>query len=64
VNIGFLYGDVDGNRFTQTTDSTRVRARAAQTVNATNFMYDVDANGFIQTTDDTIVRARSANFLP
>ena len=56
ANIGFLLGDVDGNRAVQLSDSTAVKARSGQAVDATNFIYDVDLNGFIQPGDDSIVR--------
>jgi len=64
ANIGFLYGDVSGNRQVQGNDSTAVRARMGAPLSAANFIYDVNVNGAIQGADDTAVRALVGNALP
>jgi Divergent InlB B-repeat domain len=62
--LGFLVGDVNGNRSVNAADISNVRARNAQAVTAANFKFDIDASGTIDTTDANAVRGNTGVVLP
>lgn len=62
--IGFLLGDVNGDRSTNSADALITRNRSGQDVNATNFRSDFNLDGSINSADATIVRSRSGQGLP
>ncbi len=64
VAIGFLIGDVDGNRLVDSTDVTMVQATSGQATNASNYKFDVNASGGINISDITAVRARVGFSIP
>jgi hypothetical protein len=64
ANIGFLQGDVNGNRTVQGSDVTFVQQRLGQPVTSANFRADVNANGNIQGSDVTAVQQRLGATLP
>jgi hypothetical protein len=64
VNLGFLVGDANADRFTNGGDTTEVRGLGGQTVDGTNFRADVNLDGFINGGDATIVRSNSGNSIP
>ena len=64
ANLGFLIGDVNGNRTVQGSDVTFVQQRLAQPVTAANYKADVNINGNIQGSDVTSVQQRLSTTLP
>jgi hypothetical protein len=64
VSVGFLNGDVNGDRAVNVGDTTQVRNQSGATVDGTNFQYDVNADGFINVGDTTVVRSKSGDSLP
>ncbi|MDQ6764875.1 MAG: dockerin type I domain-containing protein [Verrucomicrobiota bacterium] len=64
ANIGFLGGDVNGDRFVNGGDALQTRNRGGQAADATNFRSDVNTDGFVNSGDSTIVRSRSGTALP
>ncbi|MFL6530617.1 MAG: dockerin type I domain-containing protein, partial [Chthoniobacterales bacterium] len=64
VSAGFLLGDVNGDRFTNSADATVARNLSGQNVNATNFRADVNLDGTVNSADATLVRSRSGQGLP
>jgi hypothetical protein len=64
VNLGFLVGDVNADRFTNGGDTIQVRAASGADVDATNFRDDINLDGFINGGDTTIVRNDSGNSIP
>jgi hypothetical protein len=64
VRIGFLTGDVNGNRVVAVSDVGLVNAQLAQLVNATNYLKDVNATGTLTVADKGITNANLAKALP
>lgn len=64
ARIGFLTGDMNGNRSVQGSDVTFVQQRLGTAVSATTFKADVNANGAIQGSDVTAVQQRLGTTLP
>ncbi|MGI8435928.1 MAG: hypothetical protein ACR2NX_03355, partial [Chthoniobacterales bacterium] len=64
VNLGFLVGDYNADRFTNGGDTTLVRGLSGTAVDATDFRADVNLDGFINGGDTTIVRVKSGNSIP
>jgi hypothetical protein len=58
IVVGFLAGDVNGNRTVQGSDVTFVQQRLLQPISATNFRADINNNGSIQGSDVTAVQQR------
>jgi hypothetical protein len=59
VNIAFLVGDTNGDRFVNTGDALQTRNRSGQAADASNFRSDVNADGMINSGDSFIVRSHS-----
>ncbi|MEP6810571.1 MAG: dockerin type I domain-containing protein, partial [Chthoniobacterales bacterium] len=64
VPIGFLLGDVNGNRAVSSSDVAQTKAAASGPVNASTFRADVNANGSINSGDIGIVKTVVGNTLP
>ena len=64
VPLGFLVGDVNGNRAVNSTDITLTKSRLGLTPDATNFRSDVNAGGLINATDVTLIKQNLATALP
>ena len=64
VEVGFLFGDVNGDGIVNAGDTVLVRNNAGSTLNSTNFQYDVNVDGFINVGDTIIVRNKSGDFIP
>lgn len=64
INLGFLVGDVNADRFTNGGDTVLVRGDSGADVNGSNFRADVNLDGFINGGDTAIVRGKSGNSLP
>jgi len=64
VNLGFLVGDSNADRFTNGGDTIQVRGLAGADIDGTNFRADVNLDGFINGGDTTIVRSKAGNSIP
>ena len=64
TRLGFLRGDVNGNRVVTLSDLAQVNAQLAQTVTATNFLKDVNASGTLSVADKAITNANLTRALP
>lgn len=65
VSLGFLVGDVNGNRAVTASDIAAVKGRFGQTVSATNFQYHLSGTGgSISAADVSAVKTRAAKVLP
>ena len=64
VNLSFLVGDSNADRFTNGGDTIQVRSLAGQDIDGTNFRADVNLDGFINGGDTTVVRSKAGNSLP
>ncbi len=64
VDLGFLVGDSNADRFTNGGDTIQVRSLAGQDIDGTNFRADVNLDGFINGGDTTVVRSKAGNSLP
>ena len=64
VVVGFLLGDVSGNRVVNSTDVSNVSGQSGVPVTASNFRSDVTLNGAINSADVTTVSGRSGTNLP
>jgi hypothetical protein len=64
IRLGFLRGDVSGNRVVTVSDLAQVNAQLAQTVTATNFLKDVNASGTLSVADKAITNANLTRALP
>ncbi|MEP7154128.1 MAG: DUF2334 domain-containing protein [Betaproteobacteria bacterium] len=60
ASVGFLLGDVNGDRSVSAIDVTAVKARAGEVARTENFMYDVNTTGFIGAADISGVKMRLA----
>jgi hypothetical protein len=59
VQVGFLIGDVDGNRSVNASDIGQTKAQSGASVTGANFRADVNANGAINAADITQVKTQS-----
>jgi hypothetical protein len=64
IPMGFLTGDVNGNRAVNSTDVALTKSQVGHAVDNTNFREDVNANGTITATDVTIVKSDVGHALP
>jgi hypothetical protein len=64
MRIGFLLGDVNGNRVVTVADLGLVNAQLAQPVSAANFLKDVNATGTLTVADKGITNANLTHALP
>ena len=58
VSLGFLVGDLNNTLSVDAVDLSNVKARAGQTVNASNYKYDVNTSGSINAADIAVVKSR------
>ena len=63
ASVGFLVGDVNGDRSVTSTDIPAVKARSGQPTNSMNFKYDLTTSGAITAADVSTVKARIGNNL-
>jgi len=63
IPMGILLGDVNADRFVNSTDTFQTRNSSGQTTDATNFRVDVNTDGYINSGDTFNVRAQSGTFL-
>ena len=64
VRIGFLTGDVSGNRVVTLSDLGLVNAQVAQFVTAGNYLKDVNASGTLTLADKGITNGQLTKALP
>jgi hypothetical protein len=64
MRIGYLAGDVNGNRVVSIADLAQVNAQLAQLVTAANFLKDVNASGTLSVADKAITNANLTKALP
>jgi len=64
VRVGFLLGDVNGNRVVTLSDLGQVNAQVAQFVTSANFLKDVNASGTLSLADKGITNAQVTKALP
>lgn len=64
VVVGFLLGDVNGNRAVNSTDASQVRGQNLIAVTSANFKNDVNVNGSINSTDASLTRGQNLQTLP
>ena len=64
VVVGFLLGDVNGNRAVNSTDASTVRGQNLVAVTNLNFKSDVNVNGAINSTDASLTRGQNLQTLP
>lgn len=62
--LGFLVGDVGGNRAVNAADISAAKARVSQALDTTNCKFDIDAAGAINAADVAAVKSRSGLLLP
>ena len=62
--VGFLVGDVNGNRAINAADLSAVKARASPTVNDGNYLFDLNLSGTIDSADLAVAKAHSGWVLP
>ena len=63
ASMGFLVGDVNSTRTTNSTDVSSVKARAGQSANSATFRFDLNASGAINASDISAVKVRSGRTL-
>ena len=63
VPVGFLIGDVNGDRVVNGGDALQTRSRSGQSTDGTNFRYDVNVDGTVSAGDTLVVRGRSGTSL-
>ena len=64
VRVGFLVGDINGNRVVSLADLGAVNGQLAQLVATTNYLMDVNASGTITLADKAIANANLTMALP
>jgi hypothetical protein len=64
IPMGFLIGDVTGNRTVNASDVSQTKSQAGMAVSSSNFREDVNANGTISSTDVAIVKSEVGTALP
>lgn len=63
LDVGVLYGDVDGDGVVNSNDINIIRADSGEAVTSANFEADIDADGVINSNDINIVRTLSGDTL-
>jgi hypothetical protein len=63
VVVGFLVGDVSGNRTVNSTDVGTVKGQSGVAVTSANYLSDLSANGTINSTDVGVVKGASGSTL-
>ncbi len=63
LDVGVLYGDVDGDGVVNSNDINIIRADSGQNVNSTDFQADLDCDGVINSNDINIARSLSGDTL-
>ena len=64
VRVGYLEGDVNGNRVVTVSDILLVNQQIAHVVTSANFLKDVNANGFLTVSDKLIINNNVTKALP
>ena len=64
IPMGFLIGDVNGNRAVNASDVALTKSQLGQNVGAGNFREDVNANGAINAGDVSLVKSDVGHSLP
>jgi hypothetical protein len=64
ANIGFLMGDVNGNRIVNQTDVTWVRDQVGEPLSNDNFLHDLNTSGVINQADVSLAHDAVGNYLP
>ncbi len=64
VQVGFLMGDVNGNRVVNASDIGVVKSQSGNAVTAANFRDDVTVDGSLNATDISLTKSRSGTGLP
>jgi len=64
IPMGFLIGDVNGNRTVNSSDVALTKSQVGQSVGSGNFREDVNASGTITATDVAIVKSDVGHALP
>ena len=64
VALGFLVGDVNGDRVVNGSDTLAIKSRAGQAATAANFKFDLNATGVITAADIAGAKARSGLLIP
>jgi hypothetical protein len=59
LDVSFLLGDTNGDRFVNAGDALQTRSRSGQGTDATNFRSDVNTDGLVNSGDTTVVRSKS-----
>jgi hypothetical protein len=64
LNIGFLIGDTNADRFVDSADIAQTKSKSGQAVSSTNFREDLNADGFLDSADISLVKSKSGSTLP
>lgn len=64
ASMGFLVGDINATRSTNSSDISSAKTRLGQVTNLGNFKFDVNASGSITPADISAVKVRSGLVLP
>ena len=64
VSMGFMVGDVTGNRSVNSADIAVTKARNGKPIDAATFRSDINANGSITAADVSAVKSRAGMVLP
>ena len=64
ASVGFLVGDINVTRSTNSSDISSAKTRLGQITNLGNFLFDVNASGSITPADISAVKVRSGLVLP
>ena len=64
VNLGFLIGDTNADKFTDAVDVAQTKSQSGNTVVNGNFREDVNVDGFIDAIDAALVKSKSGTALP
>lgn len=62
--LGFLLGDVNNNRATNSTDVSALKAQSGQVSAQSNFRHDLNASGTVTAADVAAAKAKSGTLLP
>ncbi|MBL0122652.1 MAG: choice-of-anchor D domain-containing protein [Betaproteobacteria bacterium] len=62
--LGFLLGDVNNSRNVNAQDTSRIKARAGQLANASNFLHDISVSGRITAVDVIVSKVLNGTVLP
>ncbi len=64
VSLGFMIGDVSGNKVVNASDIAAIKARLSLPIDATTFRYDLNLSNTVTAADVSVVKARSGTVLP